>query len=74
MLLVFVVETIHTNDSDKMYVDKYLKTRFSLDESTVVRYIYMNGKANSERIELSTKSITTKPSTSSIIGVMAAFM
>lgn len=49
MLLIFVVETNEKNDSDKMYISKYLTTRYpqvSLDSSIVVKWVYMNGKTN----------------------------
>ena len=49
MLLVFVVETKETNDSDKMYVNKYLVSKFPSVRTTseiVVNWVYMNGKAN----------------------------
>ena len=49
MLLVFVVETKETNDRDKMYINKYLVSRFSFvrtGSETVVKWVYMNGKPN----------------------------
>ncbi len=49
MLLVFVVETTHTNDSDKMYINKYLVSRFPQVETCtdiVVQWVYLNGKTN----------------------------
>ena len=49
MLLVFVVETTDTNDSDRMYVYKYLISRFPQVETCpdiVVKWVYMNGKPN----------------------------
>lgn len=49
MLLVFVVETKETNDSDKMYINKYLVSKYPSVKNgteTVVKWVYMNGKAN----------------------------
>lgn len=49
MLLVFVVETNEKNDSDRMYVNKYLTTRYTQvtsDAEIVVKWVYMNGKTN----------------------------
>lgn len=49
MLLIFVTETTESNNSDVMYINKYLNTRFHLDKNTVIKWIYMNGKANYEK-------------------------
>ena len=42
MLLIFVTETTETNNSDVMYIKKYLNTRFHLDKNTVIKWVYMN--------------------------------
>lgn len=49
MLLIFVTETTESNNSDVMYIKKYLNTRFHVDNNTVIRWVYMNGKANYEK-------------------------
>lgn len=49
MLLLFVVETRETNDSDKMYINKYLTARYpqvAPNTNISVKWIYMNGKTN----------------------------
>lgn len=49
MLLIFVVETTESNDSDKMYISKYISTVYpQLKESPdcVIKWVYMNGKGN----------------------------
>lgn len=49
MLLVFVVETAKTNDSDRMYIDKYLVSRFPMVKTgsgVVIQWVYLNGKTN----------------------------
>ena len=49
MLLLFVVETKESNDSDKMYINKYLTTRYpqvTPGANISVQWVYMNGKTN----------------------------
>ena len=46
MLLIFVTETTETNNSDVMYIKKYLNTRFHVDNNTVIQWVYLNSKTN----------------------------
>lgn len=48
MLLIFVTETTETNNSDVMYIKKYLNTRFHLDKNTVIKWVYLNSKRISD--------------------------
>ena len=58
MLLIFVIETTESNDSDKMYISKYLNTRFpqlASKSDIVVNWVYLNGKANYKKANIEKK-------------------
>lgn len=58
MLLIFVIETTESNDSDKMYISKYLNTRFpqlTSESDIVVNWVYLNGKANYKKANIEKK-------------------
>ena len=49
MLVIFVVETTEQNDSDKMFLNKYINTCFPQMKNspeTILHWIYLNGKGN----------------------------
>ena len=65
MLLIFVIETTESNDSDKMYISEYLNTRFPQRASCsdmVVKWVYLNGKTNYKKgnIEKKIKDYKTR--------------
>lgn len=60
MLAIFVVETTKDNNSDYIYISKFLKNRFILNPNTVVKTVYAAGKGNlfSSKVGKDIRSLT----------------